>query len=87
MSDEPLFQNIDDEDAATRDTQREVTDVGPIVGGMGQLPGSGATGIASGGGDRWGHAAAVTDSAVEDLTEESATEEPLAPEEPLPGEH
>ncbi|HWH37687.1 MAG TPA: hypothetical protein VNT28_07925 [Candidatus Limnocylindrales bacterium] len=86
MSDEPLFQNIDDEDAATRDTQREVTDVGPIVGGMGQLPGSGATGIASGG-MAPPITAAVTDSAVEDLTEESATEEPLAPEEPLPGEH
>lgn len=75
MSDRRPFQGIDETEEETRPEDSDPTEVAPIVGGMGQVPGSGATGI-GGAGMAPAVAAGVTRDADEDLSEEPELEEP-----------
>ena len=68
MDDRPLFQDMDEAEDNSASPGDEAAEHAPVVGGMGVYPGSGATGVASG-----GMAPPVTggaaEDAVRDLTE------------------
>jgi hypothetical protein len=74
VSERRPFQGIDDIEEEPRRDEADPSEVGPIVGGMGQLPGSGATGL-GGAGMAPAISAGVTRDADEDLREEPQPEE------------
>jgi hypothetical protein len=71
VSERKPFENIDELEEEQPTGEADPTEVGPIVGGMGQMPGSGATGI-SGAGMAPAVAAGVTRDADEDIREPDA---------------
>jgi hypothetical protein len=71
VSERKPFENIDEVEEEQRPDEGDPSEVGPIVGGMGQMPGSGATGIA-GAGMAPAVAAGVTRDADADLSEPDA---------------
>ncbi|MDP8905297.1 MAG: hypothetical protein M3N29_08270 [Chloroflexota bacterium] len=74
MADDTLFRKTDEIEQEQADQQGEPAEAAPVVGGMGQFPGSGATGL-GGTGMAPAVPAAAAERAADDVTADTEEDE------------